>query len=184
MGFSILERIVGVETAKIGKWEGNLGRSFSILERIVGVETAAITTGALYVGLSFSILERIVGVETICSRFGSGAVRLVSVSSNGSLGLKLVRRREPTVFWVVSVSSNGSLGLKPSTQIKSRSAVPCFSILERIVGVETVVDGRGRADGVTVSVSSNGSLGLKQFTRNTFIAPLAAFQYPRTDRWG
>ena len=61
----------------------------------------------------FSILERIVGVETPRCVRRAVHCRAVSVSSNGSLGLKLGHRdvardgRE-----IVSVSSNGSLGLK------------------------------------------------------------------------
>ena len=39
--FSILERIVGVETEVWFAWEGWSRLSFSILERIVGVETPA-----------------------------------------------------------------------------------------------------------------------------------------------
>ena len=62
---------------------------------------------------AFSILERIVGVETVLTTDHTTVVRLLSVSSNGSLGLKPI---------------SGSPGL--------RWLVP-FSILERIVGVET-----------------------------------------------
>ena len=61
----------------------------------------------------FSILERIVGVETDGIGVILPPVVCLSVSSNGSLGLKLALRfvaDDP--MWYLSVSSNGSLGLK------------------------------------------------------------------------
>ena len=133
---------------------------------------------------SFSILERIVGVET------SSRARLRDVDCR------------------LSVSSNGSLGLKPQHQVTLLTLVHPFSILERIVGVETrrwrAVCGRRRG----LSVSSNGSLGLKRYSVPLLDLPILAFsilerivgvetcsspigncltanfQYPRTDRWG
>ena len=65
--------------------------------------------------MAFSILERIVGVETSASTTNDGGWPSLSVSSNGSLGLKL-----DLVAWVCP----GMLS---------------FSILERIVGVETAL---------------------------------------------
>ena len=157
--FSILERIVGVETAASNTTtmaqfglsvssNGSLGLkpqqrqgiaqpcfAFSILERIVGVETELVDVESLHLGETFSILERIVGVETPGTHRRAFAQRPLSVSSNGSLGLKHDKSR------------------RADTLDKT------FSILERIVGVET-----RRAANLA---------GLKVF-----------FQYPRTDRWG
>ena len=63
IAFSILERIVGVETDNETDTNTDEHVAFSILERIVGVETIVVTLdqGA---ATAFSILERIVGVET------------------------------------------------------------------------------------------------------------------------
>ena len=63
--------------------------------------------------IAFSILERIVGVETEARKTRApGAAKL-------------------------SVSSNGSLGLKRQTALRAVHRFRAFSILERIVGVET-----------------------------------------------
>ena len=70
--FSILERIVVVETEKTVKQESGFGITFSILERIVVVETTK-NLGAHYYERAFSILERIVVVET-CARSMIGRV--------------------------------------------------------------------------------------------------------------
>ena len=85
--FSILERIVGVETG-LGLVDTGAHQGFSILERIVGVETARHGPGHEAGRGSFSILERIVGVETQPLSARRSVVAPVSVSSNGSLGLK------------------------------------------------------------------------------------------------
>ena len=65
--FSILERIVVVETLRLLKWFVRFIIAFSILERIVVVETLPPTRWATRCALpTFSILERIVVVETRC----------------------------------------------------------------------------------------------------------------------
>ena len=68
--FSILERIVVVETEKTVKQESGFGITFSILERIVVVETPGTSTESATTARPFSILERIVVVETLpaCGR--------------------------------------------------------------------------------------------------------------------
>ena len=84
----------------------------------------------------------------------------LSVSSNGSLGLKPpVATARYVIEHKLSVSSNGSLGLKLQKVVGDLAQVVPFSILERIVGVETPGDHAAAEQG-------------------------PAFQYPRTDRWG
>ena len=78
------------------------------------------------------------------------------------MGLKQLQMPLAWPEGYVSVSSNGSLGLKLIVVDLWTDANNCFSILERIVGVETHSRnlGRYRVQHL-VSVSSNGSLGLK-----------------------
>ena len=134
--------------------------------------------------VTFSILERIVGVETDRRQISRHTLPSLSVSSNGSLGLKRahqcttrtgyatfsilerivgVETVRPRLNWLaggcLSVSSNGSLGLKPLAPLIELSVYVSFSILERIVGVET-------------------------FFRRCKNGDAKNFQYPRTDRWG
>ena len=84
----------------------------------------------------------------------------------------------------LSVSSNGSLGLKLGRQWGRRGRHSAFSILERIVGVETCGDCLEVMPQLELSVSSNGSLGLKPGLIRAQTMALTVFQYPRTDRWG
>ena len=98
--------------------------------------------------------------------------------------------------------------MKPAVQVAKPQPVKTFSILERIVGVETKAVVRFVRTGYCLSVSSNGSLGLKPFAIIPAVRlivtfsilerivgvetdelvdveyTLHLFQYPRTDRWG
>jgi len=87
--------------------------AFSILERIVVVETPRETDTSTLAELAFSILERIVVVETGHDDFVGGVLQFLSVSSNGSWWLKLARlERRYSLTSSLSVSSNGSWWLK------------------------------------------------------------------------
>ena len=92
----------------------------------------------------FSILERIVGIET----FHLAPDPEVAGGQN---------EIEVTAA-EVSVSSNGSLALRLRGHSSIEAAIDRFSILERIVGIET---------------------------QPAFASQIAyqQFQYPRTDRW-
>jgi len=90
---------------------------------------------------SFSILERIVGIETEIKCMMPCCYGRVSVSSNGSLALRLQGRDRnalpcPHGFSIleriVGIETDGCRAL-------SRSPTFRFSILERIVGIETCV---------------------------------------------
>ena len=88
---------------------------------------------------------------------------IVSVSSNGSLALRPLR--DVTIcamVYAVSVSSNGSLALRRFGPRTAAGASARFSILERIVGIETPLVARGGCTNSCVSVSSNGSLALRR----------------------
>ena len=110
---------------------------------------------------------------------------LLSVSSNGSLGLKryedLADELEKIPFSIleriVGVETAGYYYPPP---------VPhhAFSILERIVGVETEMQAQPFVFKLRLSVSSNGSLGLKPDVVSVITLHDSLFQYPRTDRWG
>jgi len=83
----------------------------------------------------------------------------------------------------VSVSSNGSLALRPPYNPDLIAPFIRFSILERIVGIETAPVAGYDPVHLDVSVSSNGSLALRLLTGLDEYAAVTEFQYPRTDRW-
>ena len=119
--------------------------SFSILERIVGVETCwrspPSTTAA-----TFSILERIVGVETLVQCLAHCKYsRILSVSSNGSLGLKQWPTLRSLQFNVTFSILERIVGVETRYGVCQVRLDETFSILERIVGVETRSRGRGGA---------------------------------------
>ena len=138
--FSILERIVGVETlCRPGRTLRRVGLSVSS-NGSLGLKLAVKRNPSIAFE-SFSILERIVGVETFFPNQSTPPADSLSVSSNGSLGLKLgPARRSPEHPSLLSVSSNGSLGLKHRVYPIAEITRFTFSILERIVGVETSAD--------------------------------------------
>jgi len=89
-------------------------------------------------GFPFSILERIVVVETVLTGHADHCDARLSVSSNGSWWLK--RRRNTSsasLSFPLSVSSNGSWWLKLALRAVEDYVFWPFSILERIVVVET-----------------------------------------------
>ena len=138
--FSILGRIVVVETKRTGstpkslktlsvssdgswwlKQDGQKGLcrehlSFSILGRIVVVETTRSTRPDRQPCSPFSILGRIVVVETRC---------------------RLLLSRAITSRVALSVSSDGSWWLKLEARNVNLATTDSFSILGRIVVVET-----------------------------------------------
>ena len=86
---------------------------------------------------AFSILERIVGVETVELDHPRGRVAQLSVSSNGSLGLKLIgdrlKRAKEKSFSILE----RIVGVETCAESLKGMGSDAFSILERIVGVET-----------------------------------------------
>ena len=88
---------------------------------------------------SFSILERIVVGETFAGCVPAVDGDYLSVSSNGSWWLKRVRIHCRQSDSRLSVSSNGSWWLKLEAQACGVPVVTPFSILERIVVVETLL---------------------------------------------
>ena len=87
------------------------------------------------------------------------AATILSVSSVGSLGLKQTTPITRPTGLKLSVSSVGSLGLKRPSGGKGRAANHAFSILSRIVGVETQ------------------AVACQRLAYHIF-------QYPQSDRWG
>jgi len=132
--------------------------SFSILERIVGIETAPLLSHArafahVSVSSNGSLALRLT-LPTPTARPSNA----VSVSSNGSLALRRTSGETGGRRIQVSVSSNGSLALRLLPVDLETSLTVSFSILERIVGIET------------------------KACREPY-PPRTVFQYPRTDRW-
>ncbi len=132
----------------------------------------------------------------------------LSVSSNGSNGLRLTVCVLLCTSQTLSVSSNGSNGLRPYSDVWWATGDLSFSILERIewaapptpTPTSTLVYGfqYPRTDRMgcdycawwpcdgsdTLSVSSNGSNGLRLQTMQGEDGRTSGFQYPRTDRMG
>ena len=134
--------------------------------------------------MAFSILGRIVVVETCSFHSLLTPINRLSVSSDGSWWLK--RRlipMPPGRRFFLSVSSDGSWWLKPGRRPRSSFATSPFSILGRIVVVET--EFRTWVCRAWFAFSILGRIVVVE----TIPAALADynsrfFQYPRTDRGG
>ncbi len=134
--------------------------TFSILERIEWAATAPGATCARRKS-AFSILERIEWAATRGQVKSRPHRHVLSVSSNGSNGLRPRHDARQHLLAGLSVSSNGSNGLRHlQYEILVTERDP-FSILERIEWAATCWTPECRSDGRQLSVSSNGSNGLR-----------------------
>ena len=154
--FSILERIVvcattmcsrgpslhaGLSVSSNGSWcvqpeicapESGDVLAFSILERIVVCATRR-SHRIIATACAFSILERIVVCATVYRHSFNVALRVLSVSSNGSWCVQHSRRpgRRAVFNFQYPRTDRGVCNSAPEAQ---PTATPCpFSILERIV---------------------------------------------------
>ncbi len=139
--------------------------AFSILERIEWAATAMQQASSEWT-LTFSILERIEWAATPRSPLSTSGLASLSVSSNGSNGL-----RRPYLLLTVTGGSSFSILERiewAARQIADTSASKresSFSILERIEWAATRVAPGATDTELGLSVSSNGSNGLRQNKR-------------------
>ncbi len=158
--------------------------TFSILERIEWAATVR-RCGGQRKREAFSILERIEWAATGMSLPTPPVLCRLSVSSNGSNGLRREDRVTPRpqrhpfsilerIEWAatqirpamrapstLSVSSNGSNGLRLRVSVCFFVLSSAFSILERIEWAATEAGRGGQRRQAGLSVSSNGSNGLR-----------------------
>ncbi len=107
----------------------------------------------------------------------------LSVSSNGSNGLRPHRVQAIAGSSHLSVSSNGSNGLRPRLRRKPQPGTATFSILERIEWAATYPMSIRTSEAKNFQYPRTDRMGCDALLKGYVDTP-CPFQYPRTDRMG